>query len=172
VLHEESNPTTSRLVCVSDAEEIIDDRIDILRLGRCFVDARVCHRRKLYISFVLAGLGFVPTHAYVATDSGGLTSTTTRTVIIAANDNQASTTPANDNQASTTSVSQTKLADVLGLTFQQVQKYDKGTNRIGGSRLQHISQILQVPAAFFFEGVAAKETPYNTASTTCRQSTF
>jgi hypothetical protein len=104
----------------------------------------------------------VPTHAYVATDSGGLTSTTTRTVIIAAN----------DNQASTTSVSQTKLADALGLTFQQVQKYDKGTNRIGGSRLQHISQILQVPAAFFFEGVAAKETPYNTASTTCRQSTF
>jgi transcriptional regulator with XRE-family HTH domain len=49
-------------------------------------------------------------------------------------------------------LSQTKLADALGLTFQQVQKYEKGTNRIGGSRLQHISQILQVPAAFFFEG--------------------
>jgi transcriptional regulator with XRE-family HTH domain len=49
-------------------------------------------------------------------------------------------------------LSQTKLADALGLTFQQVQKYEKGTNRIGGSRLQHISQTLQVPAAFFFEG--------------------
>jgi transcriptional regulator with XRE-family HTH domain len=50
------------------------------------------------------------------------------------------------------SMSQTKLGDALGLTFQQVQKYEKGTNRIGASRLQHISQILQVPVAFFFEG--------------------
>ena len=50
-------------------------------------------------------------------------------------------------------LSQTKLGDALGLTFQQVQKYENGKNRIGGSRLQHISQILQVPAAFFFEGV-------------------
>jgi hypothetical protein len=67
VLHDESNPTTSCLVRASDADEIIDDRIDILRLDRCFVvHARVCHRRKLYISFVLAGLGFVPTHATVA----------------------------------------------------------------------------------------------------------
>src|ERR1700693_4802485 len=41
VLHEESNPTTSRLVCVSDAEEIIDDPIDILRLDRRFVHARI-----------------------------------------------------------------------------------------------------------------------------------
>src|SRR5262249_39912819 len=40
----------------------------------------------------------------------------------------------------------------LGLTFQQVQKYEKGTNRIGASRLQQISHILQVPVAFFFEG--------------------
>ena len=48
-------------------------------------------------------------------------------------------------------MSQTKLGDALGLTFQQVQKYEKGTNRIGASRLQHISQILQVPVAFFFE---------------------
>ena len=51
------------------------------------------------------------------------------------------------------SMSQSTLADALGLTFQQVQKYEKGANRIGGSRLQHISQILQVPPAFFFEGV-------------------
>lgn len=50
------------------------------------------------------------------------------------------------------SMSQEKLGDALGLTFQQVQKYEKGTNRIGASRLQHISQILGVPAAFFFEG--------------------
>jgi transcriptional regulator with XRE-family HTH domain len=50
------------------------------------------------------------------------------------------------------SMSQEKLGDSLGLTFQQVQKYEKGTNRIGASRLQQISHILQVPVAFFFEG--------------------
>lgn len=50
------------------------------------------------------------------------------------------------------SMSQEKLGDALGLTFQQVQKYEKGTNRIGASRLQQISEILQVPVAFFFEG--------------------
>jgi transcriptional regulator with XRE-family HTH domain len=50
------------------------------------------------------------------------------------------------------SMSQEKLGDALGLTFQQVQKYEKGTNRIGASRLQQISLILQVPVAFFFEG--------------------
>jgi transcriptional regulator with XRE-family HTH domain len=49
-------------------------------------------------------------------------------------------------------MSQTDVADALGLTFQQVQKYEKGANRIGASRLQHISQILQVPVPFFFEG--------------------
>ena len=49
-------------------------------------------------------------------------------------------------------MSQEKLGSALGLTFQQVQKYEKGTNRIGASRLQHISEILQVPVAFFFEG--------------------
>jgi transcriptional regulator with XRE-family HTH domain len=49
-------------------------------------------------------------------------------------------------------MSQEKLGDALGLTFQQVQKYEKGTNRIGASRLQQISNILQVPASFFFEG--------------------
>src|SRR5471032_1547511 len=50
------------------------------------------------------------------------------------------------------SMSQEKLGQALGLTFQQVQKYEKGTNRIGASRLQHISHILQVPVSFFFEG--------------------
>ena len=52
-------------------------------------------------------------------------------------------------------MSQEKLGDALGLTFQQVQKYEKGTNRIGASRLQQISLILQVPVAFFFEGAPA-----------------
>src|SRR6202158_1259938 len=45
-----------------------------------------------------------------------------------------------------------KRGDALGLTFQQVQKCEKGANRIGASRLQQISHILQVPVAFFFEG--------------------
>src|SRR5690349_10887191 len=49
-------------------------------------------------------------------------------------------------------MSQEKLGDALDLTFQQVQKYEKGTNRIGASRLQQISSILQVPVSFFFEG--------------------
>ncbi len=50
-------------------------------------------------------------------------------------------------------LSQTELGDALNLTFQQVQKYEKGTNRISASRLQHISHILQVPIPFFFEGL-------------------
>ena len=50
------------------------------------------------------------------------------------------------------SMSQEKLGDALGLTFQQVQKYEKGTNRIGASRLQQISGILSVPVSFFFDG--------------------
>jgi transcriptional regulator with XRE-family HTH domain len=49
-------------------------------------------------------------------------------------------------------MSQEKLGDALGLTFQQVQKYEKGTNRIAASRLQHLAQLLQVPVPFFFEG--------------------
>jgi transcriptional regulator with XRE-family HTH domain len=49
-------------------------------------------------------------------------------------------------------LSQEKLGDSLGLTFQQVQKYEKGTNRIGASRLQQISRILGVPVEYFFEG--------------------
>ena len=54
-------------------------------------------------------------------------------------------------------MSQEKLGNALGLTFQQVQKYEKGANRIGASRLQHIAQILQVPVSFFFEGGPAAE---------------
>ena len=59
-------------------------------------------------------------------------------------------------------MSQEKLGDSLGLTFQQVQKYEKGANRIGASRLQQISHILQVPVSFFFEG--APQTPGQPAS--------
>ena len=49
-------------------------------------------------------------------------------------------------------MSQEKLGDALGLTFQQVQKYEKGTNRISASRLQYVSRILHVAIAYFFEG--------------------
>jgi transcriptional regulator with XRE-family HTH domain len=48
--------------------------------------------------------------------------------------------------------SQEAVAQALGLTFQQVQKYEKGVNRISASRLQYLSQILTVPVSFFFEG--------------------
>lgn len=49
-------------------------------------------------------------------------------------------------------VSQEKLGGALGLTFQQVQKYEKGSNRISASRLQQIANMLDVPVSFFFEG--------------------
>lgn len=49
-------------------------------------------------------------------------------------------------------MSQEKLGEALGLTFQQIQKYEKGTNRIGASRVQQIGDVLQVPVSFFFEG--------------------
>lgn len=52
-------------------------------------------------------------------------------------------------------MSQEKLGEALGLTFQQVQKYEKGLNRIGASRLQQISKSLNVPPSFFFEGAPA-----------------
>jgi transcriptional regulator with XRE-family HTH domain len=53
-------------------------------------------------------------------------------------------------------MSQERLGESMGLTFQQVQKYEKGVNRIGASRLFQISKILDVPVQFFFE-----EAPYN-----------
>ena len=56
-------------------------------------------------------------------------------------------------------LSQDKLGQALGLTFQQVQKYERGANRIGASRLFELSRILDVPVSFFFDdmpdGVAA-----------------
>ena len=48
-------------------------------------------------------------------------------------------------------LSQTELADKIGVTFQQVQKYEKGVNRIGAGRLQRISEALEVPITFFFD---------------------
>ena len=57
-------------------------------------------------------------------------------------------------------LSQTDLADGLGVSFQQVQKYEKGANRIGASRLQQISHILQVPVEFFFEGAPNASAPH------------
>jgi transcriptional regulator with XRE-family HTH domain len=48
-------------------------------------------------------------------------------------------------------LSQVKLARMLGLTFQQVQKYEKGFNRIGSSRLYQLSRILEVPVSYFFD---------------------
>jgi len=48
-------------------------------------------------------------------------------------------------------VSQSDLADRIGVSFQQVQKYEKGMNRIGAGRLQQIAGVLQVPVTFFFE---------------------
>ena len=50
--------------------------------------------------------------------------------------------------------SQEKLGEALGLTFQQIQKYEKGINRMGASRLQQAADILGVPVSFFFEGGA------------------
>jgi transcriptional regulator with XRE-family HTH domain len=49
-------------------------------------------------------------------------------------------------------MSQERLGEGLGITFQQVQKYEKGTNRVGASRLQNIAAILSAPISFFFEG--------------------
>lgn len=54
-------------------------------------------------------------------------------------------------------ISQEKLGENLGITFQQIQKYEKGTNRVGASRLQAISSILGVPVSFFFEGAPGQE---------------
>jgi len=54
-------------------------------------------------------------------------------------------------------MSQEKLGENLGITFQQVQKYEKGTNRVGASRLQAIASILGVPVAFFFEDAPGQD---------------
>lgn len=54
-------------------------------------------------------------------------------------------------------LNQSQLGRALGLTFQQVQKYEKGTNRISCSKLVRIAETLSVPAAYFFEGLESDE---------------
>ncbi|ACM39801.1 MULTISPECIES: helix-turn-helix domain-containing protein [Rhizobium/Agrobacterium group] len=56
-------------------------------------------------------------------------------------------------------MSQKALAEGVGVTFQQVQKYETGTNRIGSSRLQAVARILSVPVAFFFEDGPQSSSP-------------
>jgi transcriptional regulator with XRE-family HTH domain len=56
-------------------------------------------------------------------------------------------------------MNQEKLGHALGLTFQQVQKYEKGTNRMGSSRLQQVANILEVPVTFFFEDAPGQTKP-------------
>ena len=50
--------------------------------------------------------------------------------------------------------SQEKLANALGLTFQQIQKYERGTNRIFASRLFHLARVLRVPVSYFYQGLS------------------
>ncbi len=54
-------------------------------------------------------------------------------------------------------MSQERLGDKLGITFQQIQKYEKGTNRVGASRLQAIASILEVPVSYFFESAPGRD---------------
>ena len=54
-------------------------------------------------------------------------------------------------------MSQSTLGAALGITFQQVQKYERGTNRVGSSRLSHIAQVLGVPVSYFFPEASAPE---------------
>ncbi len=54
-------------------------------------------------------------------------------------------------------MSQEKLGEALGLTFQQVQKYEKGTNRVSASRLQQIAETLNIPLAYFFKGAPVSD---------------
>jgi len=69
-------------------------------------------------------------------------------------------------------LSQTQLGKELGVTFQQVQKYERGTNRIGSSRLFRMSTTLDVPVAYFFEGAETKLPGYEDGLEALDQSTF
>ena len=60
-------------------------------------------------------------------------------------------------------MSQEKLGDSLGITFQQIQKYEKGTNRVSASRLQQIARVLSVPVSWFFEDAPGTPTEAPTA---------
>lgn len=54
-------------------------------------------------------------------------------------------------------ISQNKLGDLIGVTFQQIQKYEKGSNRMGASRLYQIAKVLLIPVSYFFEGYEEAE---------------
>src|SRR3954465_15022021 len=56
-------------------------------------------------------------------------------------------------------MSQEKLGEALGITFQQIQKYEKGTNRISVSRLHQIAHVLGVPVGYFYDGAPGTEQP-------------
>jgi transcriptional regulator with XRE-family HTH domain len=62
-------------------------------------------------------------------------------------------------QRITKGLSQTELGDKIGITFQQIQKYEKGSNRVSAGRLKQIAEVLDVPVSFFFDGA-----PFNDAS--------
>lgn len=69
-------------------------------------------------------------------------------------------------------MSQEKLGESLGITFQQVQKYEKGTNRVGASRLQNIASILNVPVSFFFEDAPDDNAPSSASGLEENSSTY
>lgn len=67
-------------------------------------------------------------------------------------------------------LSQTKLADALNVTFQQVQKYERGSNRVGAGRLYQLSEVLDVPVGYFFDTINTSEgTPKSTAPELSRE---
>ena len=69
-------------------------------------------------------------------------------------------------------LSQEKLGVSMGLTFQQIQKYEKGVNRIGASRLHRLSQVLDVPVQFFFDGMPSINAPVVAGMAEPKQETF
>lgn len=72
-------------------------------------------------------------------------------------------------------LSQEKLGEAIGLTFQQVQKYERGANRIGASRLYDLSRVLQVPVSYFFEEMSdevAAKSPGQLRGATQEQDTY
>ena len=69
-------------------------------------------------------------------------------------------------------MSQEKVAEALGLTFQQLQKYEKGANRVSASRLHELSQILDVPQSFFFEELPTNAKSRNQAISSASDEEF
>ena len=69
-------------------------------------------------------------------------------------------------------LSQESLANALGLTFQQVQKYERGSNRIGASRLYHIADLLDIDPAWFFEEMPVEITGYGAKGMSEEGSTY